>query len=290
VTSLPRAALIAMALAIAWAQAAAAKPPVWIVRTPTTTVVLFGSIHLLPPGLDWRPPALDDALAAADELWFEAPIDGETSSQADGAFKERGALPKGRRLTLMMSPMDAEHLRLVASKLDGAIDAIDRMQPWMADLTLSVAQDARDGGEASSGVEDEIQAIAPPTVVRRAFETARQQVGFLAGAPLKDQLASLNQTLWEIDNDPGAYQRVVAEWMSGDVGGLAKDALALLRQTSPTLYERQIAGRDRRWARILEKRLRKPGRVVVVVGVGHMVGPDGLPALLRAKGFQVDGP
>ena len=24
--------------------------------------------------------------------------------------------------------------------------------------------------------------------------------------------------------------------------------------------------------------------------VGHMVGPDGLPALLRAQGLQVDGP
>jgi uncharacterized protein len=290
VKALARAVFVALALGSAWAGAAAAKPPVWVVRSSTTTLVLFGSIHLLPPRLDWRPSALDDALVKADELWFEAPIDRKTNSEAAVTFETRGALPKGQRLTSMLSPSDAEHLRAVTCKLDGVVEAIDRMQPWMADLTLSVAQDTRDGGEAASGVEDQLQAIAPPTAARRAFETAKQQVGFLAGAPLKDQLASLSQTLWEIDNDPGAYQRVVSEWMSGDLQGLAKDTLSALQQTSPTLYRRQIAGRDRRWERVLEKRLRKPGLVVVVVGVGHMMGPDGLPALLRARGFQVDGP
>ncbi len=43
-------------------------------RSHGAVVVLFGSIHLLPAGLDWRPPALDDALARADALWFELPI------------------------------------------------------------------------------------------------------------------------------------------------------------------------------------------------------------------------
>jgi uncharacterized protein YbaP (TraB family) len=290
VKSLARAVAIALALAIAWAHAAAAKPPIWVVRTPTTTLVLFGSIHLLPPGLDWRPSALDDALAGASEVWFELPIDAKTNSEAAVVSLARGSLPKDRRLTSMMSAGEADHLRRVTSELNGAVEAIDRMQPWMAELTLSVAQDSRSGAEAASGVEDQIQATVPPAVARHAFETAKQQIGFLAGAPLKDQLASLNWTLWEIDDDPGAYARVVDEWMSGDVEGLAKDALGPLRQVSPTLYERLIAGRNRRWARLIEKRLRAPGRAVIVVGIGHLVGPDGLPALLRAKGIQVEGP
>ena len=29
---------------------------------------------------------------------------------------------------------------------------------------------------------------------------------------------------------------------------------------------------------------------IAVVGVGHLIGPDGLPAQLRAKGIRVDGP
>ena len=30
--------------------------------------------------------------------------------------------------------------------------------------------------------------------------------------------------------------------------------------------------------------------IVVVVGVGHLVGPGGVPELLRGKGIRVDGP
>jgi hypothetical protein len=32
------------------------------------------------------------------------------------------------------------------------------------------------------------------------------------------------------------------------------------------------------------------GRTVVVVGVGHLIGPDGVPARLRALGYSVTGP
>ncbi|HLY79460.1 MAG TPA: TraB/GumN family protein, partial [Caulobacteraceae bacterium] len=174
--------------------------------------------------------------------------------------------------------------------LNCAPEALDRMQPWMADLTLSIAEDARGGASATDGVEGQIQALTPATARRRAFETARQQIGFLAGAPVKDQIASLNWTVSEIQKDPTSYQRVVDEWMSGDLAGLEHDALDPLRQVSPTLFARLIDSRNRHWTSVLAARLKQPGSVVVVVGVGHLVGPGGLPALLRAKGYQVDGP
>ena len=44
------------------------------------------------------------------------------------------------------------------------------------------------------------------------------------------------------------------------------------------------------WLRIVAARLNQPGDAVMVVGVGHLIGPDGLPALLRARGIKVDGP
>ena len=58
------------------------------------------------------------------------------------------------------------------------------------------------------------------------------------------------------------------------------------------LYERLIAGRNRHWAETAAPSAAEaPGETtVVVVGVGHLVGPEGLPALLRGRGLEVEGP
>jgi uncharacterized protein YbaP (TraB family) len=283
-------ALAVTALLACFAGPVAAKPPMWIVTSAKAKLILFGSIHLLPPGLDWRPPALDDALAQADELWTELPINAASDNEASVVALARGGLPAGRSLMAMLTPDQVDKLRKAAADLHCAPDALDRMQPWMAEFTLSIADDARGGADAFNGVEEQVQAITPLTAKRMAFESARQQIEFLAGAPVKDQIASLAWTLAEIEDDPASYQRVVDEWMAADLAGLQRDAVQPLKTVSPALYGRLIARRNRAWAKALSRRLRKKGVVVVVVGVGHMIGPEGLPALLRARGFDVQGP
>jgi uncharacterized protein YbaP (TraB family) len=112
----------------------------------------------------------------------------------------------------------------------------------------------------------------------------------LSDRPIADQAVALGATLKELTDDPDAYQRTVDEWLVGDVASLGKDALGLIKQESPADFDRLITDRNQRWARVLARRLQHPGRVVVVVGVGHLVGPGGVPALLRARGFAVAGP
>ena len=63
-----------------------------------------------------------------------------------------------------------------------------------------------------------------------------------------------------------------------------------LRETSPTLYRRLVIERNARWTQVLDARMKGHGRTVVVVGVGHLIGPDGVPARLRALGYSVTGP
>ena len=117
---------LCFALAVGATSAAAAQPAIWTVRSRTATLVLFGSIHLLPPGLDWRPPALDAALSEADELWFEVPITPVSEGEANSAAESRGALPQGRHLFSLVTPDQAERLKRVAIALHcdpGAIDS-----------------------------------------------------------------------------------------------------------------------------------------------------------------------
>lgn len=284
-----RAAVVVLALLLAPLRTLA-LPAVWTVHGPHATAVLFGSVHLLPAGTPWEPPALAQALTRADEVWFELPIDAATGARAQALLVEKGVLPKGSNLFDRLNAKDADRLRKACAEVGVPPQMVADMQPWLAEVTLSLAQDARSGAKPSEGVEQQISDQLGARVKRHAFETAEQQIDFLAAAPAVDQAASLRETLSEIADDPGIYDRAVKSWLDGDLDHLRKDALQPLAKASPPMYQRLIAERNRHWADVLDQRLKGQGEIVVVVGAGHLLGADGLPELLRARGYRVDGP
>ncbi|MDB5480194.1 MAG: TraB/GumN family protein [Caulobacteraceae bacterium] len=267
------------------------QPAVWTVHGARGEVVLFGSVHLLPGGLDWRPPALERALARADDLWFELPLDQATDDDARRLTLRQGALRPGDSLWAHLNPSQRDRVERAAAGVGLSPAVLAPLRPWMAELTLSLAEDARAGAVAAEGVEARLQTDAPPAAHRHALETVRQQVSFLAASRLADQVASLDETAREMTVDGDLYARIVRDWLAGDVVAIQHDALDPLVAAAPAIYRRLIADRNRRWARLLARVARdKSGVTVVVVGAGHLAGPAGVPALLRAQGLRVDGP
>jgi len=280
----------ALAIALCLATPAQAKPPVWVVRDADSTIVLFGSIHALPPGLDWAPPALTAALARAEDVWFEIPNDEAGQLASAQAATQKGLLPRGVTLTSRLDRRTAGQLARVAKSLGMRPTDLDPYRPWMAEVTLVVAAAAKAGASTSASVETQVAAATPRAARRRAFETPEQQVGLLADVSEREQIASLKETLKEIEEEPDSFAELVRLWMAADVQGIYRDAVAPLRRASPALYRRILADRNRAWAPVIEERLKGSGETVMVMGAAHFVGPDGLPALLRKRGLRVDGP
>jgi hypothetical protein len=280
-----------LSCAVFWFAAgeALAQPPVWIAHGRHATVVLFGSVHLLPPGLDWRPAALDRALERANDLWFEIPMDPAADLAANRAALALGLQPAGRSLSGELDAADRAHLARAAKACGLPVEGLDRLDPWLAEVTLSVASYRQAGATVDDGVERQVAAVAA-RIQRRAFETPAEQIAALAKASLPDQIASLDETLNELDEGQAAYDRLVAAWMSGDVKRLEHETLDPMVKNAPGVYRALVVDRNRRWVRALRHRLDGRGVAVVVVGVGHLIGPDSVPALLRAQGVSVEGP
>lgn len=276
----------------AWAVtgAAAAKPPVWVVRDADSEMVLFGSIHVLPPGLDWSPPALDHDLARADDLWFELPIDPATQAAVGKLALERGVAPPDRPLSSLLSPAGRARLQRICARYGVAPAMLEGFQPWYAEVAIAWMIFRQSGADADSGVEKQVAARAPAAARRRAFETPAEQIALFADTPLADQIASLEQSLEEAEETPDQLAQLVRHWQAGDLAALEEDALEPLREASPTIFKRLITDRNARWTETLQQRLQGDGRTVVVVGMGHMIGEAGLPARLRALGYSVEGP
>jgi uncharacterized protein YbaP (TraB family) len=282
--------LPALAISLAAIVPAWAKPAVWVVRDADSELVLFGSLHVLPPGVDWAPPVLTQALAKADDVWFEVPFDADSTRRTGELAAQAGVLPPGQALSDSLPPTMLARLARACEALGVPRFELERLRPWMAELRLSLAAFAKDGGAAADGVEQQIALQAPVRVVRRAFETPEQQIALFADAPPAEQVASLDDTLRELESDPKNFDRLVAAWSRGDLKALDAQALRPMRRGSPALYRRMIVARNTRWIETLRARLAGAGETVVVVGAGHLIGPDGLPARLRALGYTVEGP
>ena len=185
-------ALIGLAALMA-ASAAHARPPVWVVKDADSEVVLFGSVHILPPGLDWEPPALVRALAAADDLWFELPIDATTEAETARLAAQFGLLPPDQSLFKLLSAKDAEQLSRVGTSYDVSPALLDRLQPWLAEIALAGGAYRKAGADAASGVEKTISAAARPEAQRRAFETPAEHIDILSHPPPDNHIPSLPQ-------------------------------------------------------------------------------------------------
>jgi uncharacterized protein YbaP (TraB family) len=283
-------ALLAAFLLLFCAGAAQAQPPVWVVKGHGSTLVLFGSVHLLPPGLDWRPQALTDAIAHADDLWFEIPLDDASALTASQLAVKLGMEPVGTTLSAQLSPKDRVRLASLAKQYGLPLAGLDRLKPWLAEVTLSVAAYGQQGAEQADGVEHTLSTTAPATIPRFAFETPEQQIGYLSQSSIRDQIASLRETLGELEEGRAKYDRLLSAWMAGDAARIQAEAVDPLKEEAPGVYKALVVDRNRRWVRAMQKRLAQPGLSVMVVGVGHLVGPDSVPALLRKRGLKVEGP
>jgi uncharacterized protein YbaP (TraB family) len=111
-------------------------PALWEVSDPDTTIYLFGTIHRLPDGLEWRTPELDQAMASAQELVVETIVDEKNPAKLMGVMASlgfaQGLPPLAERVPAAQRPTLA-----AAIKQSGfPPQALDRMKTWTAAIIL----------------------------------------------------------------------------------------------------------------------------------------------------------
>ena len=277
--------LIALLLAVA--APAAAEPALWVVRDADTEIVLFGTLHELPPGLDWLSPRIAARVDAAAELVVEAVIPDDREVMV-GLVSTLGYAPKLPPLSKRVAPRLQAPLAAAirATRLFPA--ALDGMETWLAAITLGDAVLGTLGLDAANGVETVLVAR-----VRKAgkpvtgLETPLQQLGYFDTLPETDQRAMLDSTVSEIATAAADTRRLTTAWQSGDTQAMARDFATSMR-TTPRLTAVLLTERNDRWAAWIAARLARPGKVFVAVGAAHLAGVDSVQAKLSARGLRAE--
>lgn len=273
-------------LAAAPVPATADGPTLWQIEGKQNTVYLFGSVHLLRPGEFRLEGPVGRAYEDAEVVYFEIDMDDLSSMEIAGATAARAVDPAGRSLDELMGP-DAEAARQRAAEADIDLGLLSPMEPWFAGLTVVTLSLAKEGLSAAAGVEQVVQQRATADGKEiLGFETIDEQLAALDTMDLALQREFLLKSLEDAARPSEALARFLEAWKAGDDAALAGELQSEFAD-SPDLYESLMVQRNLRWIEQIEDLLDDGQDYLVVVGALHLVGPDGLPALLRARGVPV---
>lgn len=273
------------------ARAAADAPALWKIDGPKGDVYLFGSVHLLPAGVNWRTPALDAALNEAEVVVFELDLDeSKNFVMMQSLISKLGLLPAGETLRRLLAPEQRTKLERVANAIGLSAPMLDPLRPWFAAVMIGVQWIVSKGYDPNSGVDELIWNWAGQNgKQRQALETAEEQLGAFAGLTRAEETEFLIVTLDQIEQQPAMLDDLVGAWRKGHTVELDKLLNAGMEEM-PALTQRLLRNRHEKWLPQIEKMLAGGRTHVVIVGAAHLVGEDSVIAMLRAKGVKVEGP
>ena len=259
----------------------------WQVRSPTSTVYLLGSVHVLkaehyPLG---RP--IEKAFNDSRKLILELKLDTLNPQLVQESMLVKGRLEPGQTLQKLLAPTTYALLKRRAEGMGVPVQALEPFKPWVAALTLTMLKLQQLGYDSRHGVDQYFSRKAQQEGKEiLGLESFEAQINLFEHLLLPVQEAFLLQTLKDLEVMEKQFQSLLDAWMRGDAPALEKILLASFREY-PEIYQRIVVDRNREWLAQLEKILAQNENAMVVVGAGHLVGGEGLIELLRAKGYGV---
>jgi uncharacterized protein YbaP (TraB family) len=275
-----------------------AHPALWYVHGPKGEAYLLGSIHALPKNVHWQTPEILAAVKRADTFVFEIPLDEDSRAHGTQLFAENAFLPFDTALPSYFDQEMRDDYRDVITKTQADPTNIVYLRPWLATLVLQGATPGQKDLFAAEGVDNKIYAMARARGGRhfRAFETWDQQFHILmglggGGGDEDAELETLRKTMKTILDQPNppTFDGLLKAWTKADLKTLSSygPGSGIM---SPQNKKVILENRNRAWIPKLIAMLNEKHTYFITVGAGHLVGPTGVPNLMRAAGYTVDGP
>jgi uncharacterized protein YbaP (TraB family) len=261
---------------------------IWRATRGQSVVYLVGSVHLL--SKDYYPlsPALDKAFKECDLLVEELHLGEMAEVESQMMILMRGMLPSGQTLDKVVTPATFALVSARVKALGLPIEPLTRFKPWALALTLLGLEWQAAGFDAELGLDKHFfdQAVAAGKEVQ-GLETIEFQISRFDELSMAEQDRMLASTLRELETEKASVTTLADAWKAGDAPTVERIVLQELRK-EPAMYQRLLVERNKNWLPKIEALFDRKGRTFVVVGAAHLVGSDGLLAMLKARGYSIE--
>lgn len=251
------------------------------VDSETTTVYLFGSIHL--GSEDMYPLARDieSAFAESDVMVVEA-----DAANLDPASAMRLVMLEEGSLGDMIADSTYEKLVEYFTGIGLPAAYYNRMKPWFAGMTVSMMK-AREFVSLEFGVETYFRNKADEKRIVE-LESFEAQSELFDEIENKDLIA--NYMLADAETVEESLEEMTRSWKEGDDEFFIAQRRQML-ETFPefqALDEKIYDRRNEKMAEKIENFLKTDNVHFVIVGAGHLIGENSIPDILRkSRNFEV---
>ena len=247
-----------------------AQPFLWKAQGKAGDVVwLYGTIH--DAGLDAVPKVALDALDKSARLITEL---GDVDPDPD-MFRDHARIKSGPGIDQLLPSDDWYDLRdaLVGTKIKE--DDLRRARPWYAMSLLTTHLAPSPGPSMDVELAKHAHGISVPVEYLEKWEEQLAALDRAVGIPdLQEAIHARKTMKCELD-------RLVTAYRAGDVATM--QTLLVIPRTKDAL----LTGRNQKWFPHIEEQFGKGG-AFVAVGLGHMLGEQGLVAMLQRAGYTVE--
>jgi uncharacterized protein YbaP (TraB family) len=240
---------------------------------------LFGTFHLLCSNDIHFSASLKKALKNAKELYLELDMDDPSMMLSAMTLVN---MNKGEKLTDLYSPAEYERVEhFFKDSLGSSLTLFQNMKPAFLEAMLYPKMMPC---KTISGVEEELMKLAKEDKKEiQGLETMAFQASVFDSIPYTEQARELLKTIDSINSYKKYFDTMTRIYNNQQL----KEIENMFSKSEFGMEENQdilLNNRNKNWIGQL-KTIMKKEPVFVAVGAGHLVGEQGLIALLRKEGY-----
>lgn len=259
----------------------------WKAQGESNVVYLLGTIHLLRETDYPLPQIMESAFTNSSIAVFETDIDKADDPATSMKLLQKAALPPDQSLQRLLPTNVYASFSRHAEEVGLPMMMFNSMKPGMAIIMLEAMELTKLGADPEYGEDQHFFKIAKETGRQIVpLETVDFQLDLMLSFSGADEQLMVEKSLEDIDHEKQDYNDMVTAWKTGDAAGLEK-MLNEMRTDAPTIFKKIVSDRTASWVPKVNDLLHGSQNAIIIVGAGHLVGPDGMVELLKKQHVKV---
>jgi uncharacterized protein YbaP (TraB family) len=278
-------AIVLVLIVATWASAASM---VLKAHRGNSVIYLGGTCHILRESDYPLPPEFDKAYQASQIVVLETDIGKFQDPATQQRMLSKVMYLDGSTIGDHLSARTYAELRSYCEKNGVPLESLQQLKPSMLMTTLVLLEMVK-MGVTQHGVDTYYYDLAKrDNKPVEGLEAVDEQIDYIASMADGVEDAFVTHALQDMKSLPEEFASMTQAWRQGDTEKLNELMISEFKTKYPMLYRQLIVNRNRNWLEKIKTYRKSPQTRFILVGMAHLVGPDGLIEALMKMGYKVE--